>query len=90
LLLLCSHGSSFAPCCQVGEVQTRVKNWSLSGFRALNPNRLQYRRFDIMRDRGHVVYTILLSDQNGRKCVYVEQTKQFHDRMSQHKLVKCP
>ena len=51
----------------------------------MNRNRLQYRRFDIMRDRGHVVYAILLLAQNGRKCVYVGQTKRFHDRMSQHK-----
>jgi predicted GIY-YIG superfamily endonuclease len=51
----------------------------------MNRKRLQYRRFDIMGDRGHVVYAILLSDQKGRKCVYVGQTKQFHDRMSQHK-----
>jgi predicted GIY-YIG superfamily endonuclease len=51
----------------------------------MNSKRLQYRRFDIMGDRGHVVYAILLSDQNSRRCVYVGQTKHFHDRISEHK-----
>ena len=51
----------------------------------MNHKKLQYQRFDIMGSRGHVVYAILLSDQGGRKCVYIGQTKQFHDRISQHK-----
>jgi predicted GIY-YIG superfamily endonuclease len=56
----------------------------------MHPKKLQYRRFDIMGDRGYVVYDILLLDQNGRKGIYVGQTKQFHDRMSQHKAGEVP
>lgn len=56
----------------------------------MNSKRLQYRWFDIMGDRGHVVYAILLSDQNSRRCVYVGQTKHFHDRISQHKAGEVP
>lgn len=56
----------------------------------MNRNAPQYRRYDIMGDRGHVVYAILLSGQNGRKCVYVGQTKHFHDRISQHKAGQVP
>jgi predicted GIY-YIG superfamily endonuclease len=56
----------------------------------MNRNWLQYRRYDIMGDRGHVVYAILLAAQNGRRFVYVGQTKHFHDRVSEHMAGEVP
>ena len=41
---------------------------------------IDYHQFDIMGNRGHVVYACLRKDG----CVYVGQTKHFHDRISEH------
>ena len=49
-----------------------------------------YRRTDIMGDRAHVVYAILLEDKDGRKWVYVGPTKDYHTRISQHKSGDVP
>jgi len=44
-----------------------------------------YHQTDIMGDRAHVVYAVLLENKHGRKWVYVGQTKDYHTRISQHK-----
>jgi hypothetical protein len=41
---------------------------------------IDYHQFDIMGDRGHVVCSCELQD----RCIYVGQTKHFHDRISEH------
>jgi hypothetical protein len=42
--------------------------------------KIDYHQFDIMGDRGHVVYSCELP---GRR-IYVGQTKHFHDRIREH------
>jgi hypothetical protein len=42
--------------------------------------KLDYHQFDIMGDRGHVVYSCELPGPH----IYVGQIKHFHDRISEH------